>query len=287
MKFPFSLFGKKPKAEDRSEEAPDQEPAPFPVELAVAQVQAATGMRFGQPASQQSELLEAAAVLSVLDYPQTGAAPQIVQTKPAPQPVLSTSPAQARVSAPGVPPEANAAQPQQIAVAPQGAVVGADEKAPIASPAVAVAADVGVGRDEVVAAYRLFLCRDPESDTVIEPRLGMSREKLLSTFIVSPEFLQRSDNVKLLLEVARSLEARQPASVVAPGIPVLTQADVDAAKRIFWPDPHDQAIQPLAGESADRTLSQLMRSEHFQKNEFNATLVNAVAKQIVERLNKK
>jgi hypothetical protein len=67
----------------------------------------------------------------------------------------------------------------------------------------------------------------------------------------------------------------------------MTQADVDAAKRIFWPEPHDQAVQPQPGQTADRTLSQLMRSEHFQKNEFNAQLMSALAKQIAERLSQK
>ena len=262
MKFPFSLFGKKPRPEEHAEETQDEERAPFPVDLAVAQVQAATGMRFGQQASPQSELLEAAAVLSGWERVPAAPGPTGAAAPPEPPPVAAPVPQ---------------SEPKVASVAAQGAT---------AAPVAQVAADAGVGRDEVIAAYRLFLRRDPESDAVIEPRLGLPREKLLSTFMVSPEFLQRAESVKLVLEVAKSLELRQPVAAT-PGVPVMTPADVEAAKRIFWPEPHDQAIQPVAGESADRVLSQLMHSEHFQKNDFNAQLVTALAKQILERLNPK
>lgn len=300
MKLPFSLFGKKPKPPERAENESVEERAPFPVELAVAQVQAATGMRFGPPQAQQPELLEAAAVLSLpQDLPISPAAEEV---QPTPAPLHATAPSfpavavQAVIQAPVAPPQPLPTPTPVIAPAQAAAPVALSAAAPVApeevlalpptpSPAEA-AAEVGIGRDEVVAAYRLFLRREPESEAVIEPRLGISREKLLSAFIVSPKFLQHADNVKLVLEVAKSLELRQPATAAAPGIPVLTHEDVEAAKRIFWPDPHDQAIQPPVGETADRTLSHLMRSEHFQKNEFNATLVIALARQIVERLNK-
>lgn len=305
MKLPFSLFGKKPKPEERAQEPQEHERAPFPVELAVAQVQAATGMRFGQQAAPQSELLEAAAVLSVLADPLAATGPKETQAIAAPQPSSDSVPVSVEAPAPSPQPlPAPVASlvpvpaPMAPLATPQATGIVAAEAVPPASPPVPptssppsspadVAADAGIGRDEVVAAYRLFLRRDPESEAVIEPRLGISREKLLSAFIVSPKFLQHAENINLVLEIAKSLELRQPASAPTPGVPVLTQADVDAAKRIFWPDPHDQAIQPLVGETADRTLSQLMRSEHFQKNEFNATLIKALAREIVERLNKK
>ena len=286
MKFPFSIFGKK--AESSSKASPEQEkekerePAAFPVELAVAQVQAETGLRFGSPPAQISELQEAAAVLMAQDVapapaPTAIPTPRLTEPslEPAPAPVFVPKPA---LVPPPVPPAATeAADPVDIA-APASVTANATMPTP---------AQPGVGHDEVVAAYRMFLRRDPESDAVIEPRLGIARERLLSTFMVSPEFLQRPENVKLLLEVAKSLEQRQTTAEPAPGIPVLTAADVEAAKRIFWPEPHDQAMQPVPGETADRTLAQLMRSEHFQKNEFNANLVTALAREIVQRLSQK
>ncbi|WP_165803959.1 hypothetical protein [Limnohabitans planktonicus] len=144
-----------------------------------------------------------------------------------------------------------------------------------------------IGRDEVIAAYRLFLRRDPESEAVIAPRLGMSRENLLSTFVMSPEFLQRPEHVKLLLEVATSIEVRKKIPDNLVGMPSVTEGDIEAAKRIFWPEPQAQPLEPLPGQSAEQALAQMMRSEHFQKNEFNAKLVTVVAGQIIERLSKK
>jgi hypothetical protein len=290
MKFPFSIFGKKPESSSKAypEQEKEKEPAAFPVELAVAQVQAETGLRFGSSPAQVSELQEAVAVLMAQDVAPTRApapapAPTAVPTpqltepflEPLPAPVLAPKPA--LVPKPLPPAATEMADPVDLA-----APASLTANAPMPSPA-----QPGVGHDEVVAAYRMFLRRDPESDAVIEPRLGIARERLLSTFMVSPEFLQRPENVKLLLEVAKSLEQRQTIAEPAPGIPVLTAADVEAAKRIFWPEPHDQAMQPVPGDTADRTLAQLMRSEHFQKNAFNANLVTALAREIVQRLSQK
>lgn len=288
MKFPFSIFGKKPESLSKAPPVQDNEPAAFPVELAVAQVQAETGLRFGAPPAPISELQEAAAVLLAKDAP-----PALAK---APAPTLTAVPPQQSVEPAGELPSAPVQTPRPVLVPKPVSNLVAVAAEPVAeeAPTASIAetpmpgpAQPGVGRDEVVAAYRMFLRRDPESDAVIEPRLGIARERLLSTFMVSPEFLQRSENVKLLLEVAKSLEQRQPMPEPAPGIPVLTPQDVEAAKRIFWPDPHDQAIQPVPGESADRTLAHFMRSEHFQKNAFNTKLVMAVARQIVQKLGQK
>jgi len=272
MKFPFSLFGRKPEAQPPMHDEPEEASAPFPVELAVAQVQAATGMRFGQRAVQHSELQEAAGVLALLARPAETLALTLAEPVPEPSPQPQAAPAPASTVA------------EEVASAPADPVTA---EVPTSPPPSETSAATVVGRDEVVAAYRMFLRRDPESEAVIAPRLGIARERLLSTFMVSPEFLQRAENVKLLLEVAKSLELRQAAVAPVPGIPVLTPDDVEAAKRIFWPEPHDQAMQPQPGETADRTLAHLMRSEHFQKNAFNAKLVSAVARQIVERLSQK
>ena len=278
MKFPFSLFGKRSQAAPSVPDAPAPEPAPFPVERAVAQVQAETGMRFGLSSAQPSELQEAAAVLSVVGYPSP--VPGTVIGGLQSESPVPLAPVQMAVPPPPPPPP----PPSLALVAKEGvAVMQTSSSAPAPTE---VSANAVVGRDEVIAAYRLFLRRDPESDAVIAPRLGLAREQLLRAFMVSPEFLQRAGNVKLVLDVAKAWELRQSAAAT-PNVPVMTQADVDAAKRIFWPEPHDQAVQPQPGQTADRTLSQLMRSEHFQKNEFNAQLMSALAKQIAERLSQK
>ena len=288
MKFPFSLFGKKPKPEEQIRGVRDQERVPFPVDLAVAQVQESMGVRFGTQTNPQSELLEAAAVLSSFEAVPTGTAPlNSVNSAGGPNGVAQTQAGRVEMPEP---------QMQPVPTGPAASALASEEGGQ-ASPPISVqmeaaatvpeiAVEPGVGRDEVIAAYRLFLRRDPESDAVIAPRLGMAREKLLGTFMVSPEFLQRAENINLVLEIAKALELRLPAAPT-PGVPVMTQTDIEAAKRIFWPSQHDQAIHPQLGETADRTLARLMRSEHFQKNDFNAQLVRALAKQILERLNQK
>ena len=282
MKFPFSIFGKKPESSGNKQPEPVKEAAAFPVELAVAQVQAETGLRFGAQPSQISELEEAASVLMTRDFAPASA---LVAAQPSAAAVSAQPPAPAQGPKPVLVPKP--LPPAAPEIAGQGAIdTSAASTANVNAPPKS-SVPPGVGRDEVVAAYRMFLRRDPESNAVVEPRLGMARERLLSTFMVSPEFLQRPENVKLLLEVAKSLEQRQTIAEPAFGIPVLTAADVEAAKRIFWPEPHDQAIQPLPGDTADRTLAHLMRSEHFQKNEFNANLVTALAREIVQRLSQK
>jgi hypothetical protein len=294
MKFPFSLFGKKSQPARGEMEEVRLEPAPFPVDQAVAQVQAATGMQFGLPPTQQSELQAAAAVLSVLEHPAAATPPEFSDAKAETQTLQVSDPPPLPMSTPvavAVPAPASAPAPQPVvpeARAAQAAAQATEHAPPAAAvqPSTNTEPQSVVGRDEVIAAYRLFLRRDPESDDVIAPRLGITREKLLSTFIVSPEFLQRAENVNLVLEVAKSVELRQVVAAT-PGLPVVTQADVEAAKRIFWPLPDAPSVQPQAGDSVDRAIAQLMRSDQFQSNTFNAQLVAALAKQILERLNQK
>ncbi len=115
----------------------------------------------------------------------------------------------------------------------------------------------------------------------------MSRENLLSTFVMSGEFLQRPEHVKLLLEVAQTIDNRKRIPESVTDMPAVTALDIDAAKKIFWPDSSFSPFEPLPGQSAEQALALLLRSEPFQKNEFNAQLVTVVARQIVERLSKK
>ena len=60
-------------------------------------------------------------------------------------------------------------------------------------------------RKEVVTAYKIFLRRFPESPEVIEPRVGMPRERLLSSFLMSPEHLQHPEHIKLIFDVANQM----------------------------------------------------------------------------------
>ena len=263
MSFLSALWAKKTKTPSTVEAvAPEKGSMPFPVLEAVAQVQAQL---------KASDNLELQAALVTMAKPVD--AIQAVNSEPAvPTPTPAPAPAPAPTPAPTPTPTPAPAPPvvtEQV------------------STSAAIENKTGMDRDQIIAAYRLFLRRDPESDEVISPRLGMSRENLLSTFVMSGEFLQRPEHVKLLLEVAQTIDNRKRIPESVTDMPAVTALDIDAAKKIFWPDSRFAPFEPLPGQSAEQALALLLRSEPFQKNEFNAQLVTVVARQIVERLSKK
>ena len=61
---------------------------------------------------------------------------------------------------------------------------------------------------DVVAAYKIFLRRKPESQMVIESRIGLSREKMLLNFITAKEFIKYPENINLILQTAREIELK-------------------------------------------------------------------------------
>jgi hypothetical protein len=67
-------------------------------------------------------------------------------------------------------------------------------------------------KKDVVTAYKIFLRRFPESPSVIEPRVGIPRERLLSSFIMSSEHLNKPEHVKLIFEVAKEIIAKAKTS---------------------------------------------------------------------------
>ena len=143
-------------------------------------------------------------------------------------------------------------------------------------------------REDVVAAFHLFLRRDPESEEVIEPYLGRERERLLGAFLTSAEFLQWSEHLRLIVEVARAIELRQLVPPPRAGVPALSAQDLEAARRILQPAAPAQQIEPsLEGQSVDWALACLMRSEAFQRNPFNAKLVTGLAHEIAGQLKPK
>ena len=271
MSFLSALWAKKTKTPSTVEAvAPEKGSMPFPVLEAVAQVQAQL---------KASDNLELQAALGTMAKPVD--AIQAVNSEPA-VPTPTQAPAPAPAPAPTPAPTPTPTPTPTPAPAPALTVVTEQ-----VSTSAAIENKTGMDRDQIIAAYRLFLRRDPESDEVISPRLGMSRENLLSTFVMSGEFLQRPEHVKLLLEVAQTIDNRKRIPESVTDMPAVTALDIDAAKKIFWPDSRFAPFEPLPGQSAEQALALLLRSEPFQKNEFNAQLVTVVARQIVERLSKK
>ena len=151
--------------------------------------------------------------------------------------------------------------------------------------ATAPAVPLGMTREDVVAAYHLFLRRDPESEAVIEPYLGRERERLLGAFLTSAEFLQWPEHLRLMVEVAQAIELRQRVQSPRAGVPALSAQDLEAARRILQPPAPAQEIEPsLEGQPVDWALACLLRSDAFQRNPFNARLVTGLAREIAGQL---
>jgi hypothetical protein len=60
---------------------------------------------------------------------------------------------------------------------------------------------------DIVTAYRIFLRREPESTEVVKLRVGAARDRILSSFLMSSEFLVHLENIKLVFESARLINS--------------------------------------------------------------------------------
>lgn len=67
----------------------------------------------------------------------------------------------------------------------------------------------GALAEDVVAAYKLFLGRLPESTEVVQLRIGLPLDKLLFEFMASPEFLASEGRSRLALAVAMQVLVEQ------------------------------------------------------------------------------
>jgi hypothetical protein len=60
-------------------------------------------------------------------------------------------------------------------------------------------------REDVIAAYKIFLGRLPESMEVVDPRVGVTPFALLVDFLASKEFLDQAPKSQLVLAVAKKV----------------------------------------------------------------------------------
>jgi hypothetical protein len=67
---------------------------------------------------------------------------------------------------------------------------------------------------DVAAAYRIFLGRNPENGAVTDSRVGLSRERLFVNFITAKEFIRRPENIKLILQTAQAIEVQSGRSTL-------------------------------------------------------------------------
>ena len=81
-------------------------------------------------------------------------------------------------------------------------------------------------REDVIAAYKIFLGRLPESMEVVDPRVGVSPAALLVDFLASKEFLDQTPKAQLVLTVAKKIvEAHRQATSAENAAP---NTEVDA-----------------------------------------------------------
>jgi hypothetical protein len=119
-----------------------------------------------------------------------------VEAAPAPAPVAPPAVTEALSNAPSPSPQAVAAENVPQAPAPE------QQEVPVQVPLVPAT------REDVIAAYKIFLDRLPENEEVITPRIGIARERILSSFMTSKYFLSRPKNIQLLLLTAIQIEQK-------------------------------------------------------------------------------
>jgi len=122
-----------------------------------------------------------------------------VEAAPAPTPVAPPAVTEALSNAPSPSPQAVAAENVPQAPAPE------QQEVPVQVPLVPAT------REDVIAADKIFLDRLPENEEVITPRIGIARERILSSFMTSKYFLSRPKNIQLLLLTAIQIEQKASA----------------------------------------------------------------------------
>ncbi len=182
----FGFFKKKPVIEDV--EVKQATPAAKPVPMTFDEALAAQAAAEGRVAE--------------------SAAP-VVATEPEPAP--EPAPVSAEVEPAALAPVATAA----VVAEP----VAAD--APAAEPEEAgQMGTMKATREDVIAAYKIFLGRLPESMEVVDPRVGVAPAALLVDFLASKEFLDQAPKSQLVLAVAKKiLDERKQAAAAEGAVP--------------------------------------------------------------------
>jgi hypothetical protein len=197
----FGFFKKKPVIEDVEvkQPTPAAKPAPMTFDEALA----------AQAAAEGRETISAAPVEAAEPEPLT------------PAPVATAAVVAEPVAAPVVAAEVQAAPAVSAAPVadPFAEPVAAD--APAAAPEEAgQMGTMKATREDVIAAYKIFLGRLPESMEVVDPRVGVAPAALLVDFLASKEFLDQAPKSQLVLAVAKKiLDERKQAAAAEGAVP--------------------------------------------------------------------
>lgn len=206
----FNFFGlkKKPVIEDVEAKVPTPaaKPAPMTFDEALAAQEAAESTARGQAAPPQ-------ATAQVAPPPVAPVVSESVPLAQAPT-VIAADPA-APVPASIEPVVADSAAAETTAVVSQA------EATPVTDPEVLGQMDTMMAtREDVIAAYKIFLGRVPESMEVVDHRVGQPVAAVLVDFMTSKEFLDQPQKSQLVLAVAKKiLEALKQAKAAEGSAP--------------------------------------------------------------------
>jgi hypothetical protein len=207
----FSFFGlkKKPVIEDVVAKVPTPvaKPAPITFDEALAAQAAAEAAAKGQAAP------EAVAPVATPPEPVPVVAGPVAAVAAAPASV----PFEPEVPAPvAVTPVV--AEPVVAVAADAAPAAPAADAAPASEPEVLGQMDtMKATREDVIAAYKIFLGRVPESMEVVDPRVGQPVAAVLVDFLASKEFLDQAPKSQLVLAVAKKILDERKKAAAAEG----------------------------------------------------------------------
>ena len=70
-------------------------------------------------------------------------------------------------------------------------------------------------KEDIIAAYKIFLNRHPESSSVLQNRIGKSIEESLIEFTLSDEFLNRADVAEIIQKAAKIVAENEKSTTTA------------------------------------------------------------------------
>ena len=104
-----------------------------------------------------------------------------------------------------------------VEVAQETPVPPAEPSIPVGPDTQAQMDTLKATREDVIAAYKIFLGRLPESMEVVDPRVGVAPAALLVDFLASKEFLEQASKSQLVLAVAKKILDERKQAVAAEG----------------------------------------------------------------------
>jgi hypothetical protein len=187
-----------PAIEEKVVDAPDQRIA-------------AQGLEANAPAPEQLVVESADAVVDDAVVVEVAAVEVAVVEVAAPQveaphaEMVETETPVAKAEASPVPnPPAAVASP-----APAAEAVAAPREAPTEAPT--QMNSMAMSQEDIIAAYKIFLKRHPENLEVVQPRVGLSGDRILLDFLSSGEFTSRPEVVQLIFALAKKMLEEQKA----------------------------------------------------------------------------